>query len=360
MKQTLFLSVLLAVVSPTLLGVEYGYFYGSSTQPSNEVEVPAGSYLRFTNADAREIPWNVGPDSFLVFEVNGQIFREKKGSDQYSYRNRKFIGPCVLSFEFDGENLAYLPYEIHPQDSALSPQIAIPAGQSLYGSNDFLVQYSEDGNQWSNVGIGEINQSSYPKFYRLVLENPNSAIQDTNTNFGFGSTSPYTTTHFYKTVNFPNVDLNAIGGWDNLETELFLHVNNGEVFKFTSYGIVDQQYYFYLNNEHYNNLELGDYSGHGQGASNEVVVVGPATIMMKARDATEDGTDDCISYCIITQMEQAQLSGAVLTVPSGTGTYTLKIQVSDDLNNDWIDLGGTVPDTLSENMRFYRLAAVQN
>ena len=79
-------------------------------------------------------------------------------------------------------------------------------------------------------------------------------------------------------------------------------------------------------------------------------------------DAAPDDQEvaDLLSYSITTQLEQAQLSGAVLTVPSGAGTYTLKIQVSDDLNNDWIDLGGTVPDTLSENMRFYRLVAVQN
>lgn len=346
----------MTVLCTSLSSAEYGYFYGSSTQLSNQVVVPAGSYLRLTNANVRQIPWNVGPDSFLVFEVNGQTFREKKGSDQFYYNNREFIGPCVLSFEFDGENLAYLPYEIHPQDSALSPQIAIPAGQSLYGSDDFLVQYSEDGNQWSNVGIGEINQSSYPKFYRLVLENPNSAIQDTNTNFGFGSTSPHTTTHFYKTVNFPNHYI----AWDSIDYEAFLHVNSGEVLKFTKYGFSDQEYRFYLNNEHFNNLELTAYRGRGVGAENEVVIVGPASIMMKANNATEDGTEDCISYSIITQMEQAQLSGAVLTVPSGTGTYTLKIQVSDDLNNDWIDLGGTGPDTLSENMRFYRLVAVQN
>ena len=352
MKQTLFLSVLQAVLSSTLLGVEYGYFYGSSTQPSNQVVVPAGKFLTISTGSTSG--YRLEADDNLCIEAEGQIFKARKGTSHYSFSGKSFYGPCTIYYEFNNNNTGYLPFKISSVEVNQSPQIAIPAGQNLLNINDFVIQFSEDGISWSNVNAGIIYQSNSPKFYRLVLENPNTTIQQLNANFGFGSSNPTTTAYTHKIVNAKPSN--------KYELSHFLTLNEGEVFRPTSGFIIDQHYHIYFSNEHIStSIKAFEYYRPTTITHPDAAIKGPANLFYKVDAAPDDQeVADLLSYSITTQLEQAQLSGAVLTVPSGAGTYTLKIQVSDDLNNDWIDLGGTVPDTLSENMRFYRLVAVQN
>ncbi|MGC6455333.1 MAG: hypothetical protein ACON46_02250, partial [Coraliomargaritaceae bacterium] len=162
MKQTLFLSVLLAVVCSTLLGVEYGYFYGSSTQPSNQVEVPAGKFLTISTGKTSD--YRLDGDDNLCIETEGQIFKARKGTSHTSFSGKSFYGPCTIYYEFNNNSTGYLPYKISSVEVNQSPQIAIPAGQNLLNTTDFVIQFSEDGISWSNVNAGIIYQSSSPKF----------------------------------------------------------------------------------------------------------------------------------------------------------------------------------------------------
>lgn len=342
--------LLFSVLCNSLLAVEYGYItVEEGEQHSDKVFVPAG--FKFVINETGTSNWRLDGSDNICIDRDGETLKSAKGSGNYTWPNKEIYGPCEVYLEVNGQNSysrPFLPYSIESLAYTSSQNIVIPANEVLE-NNDLIIQYSEDLNNWSNVSSGIVSQGSTPKYFRLLMENINNEIQQANINFGFGSNSPQSVSYHQK---FMESSLPVSG--------IFLSLNEGEVFRPLKNASFNTPITFkiYYTNHHFNELLVFEYYNDNS-ITGAVALIGPATLTYFKEGSSVNSNDAMLAYSITTNLEQAQLSGGTLTIPSGNSTYNVKIQYSEDLTNDWIDLQSGA-DIDSSNIRFYRLTAVQN
>ena len=339
------------LLSTSLSAVEYGYFTNVPGEYiSNKVSVPSGSYLRILNQNTGSDFGFDGQDN-LCMDYQGEVYKERHYANT-TFPNKTFYGPCEVYLEIthNPSNKRYLPYLIDSLNDDSKEILAIPANQNIENT-DLIIQFSEDTLTWTNISSGTVNQTSNPKFFRLVLENISNEMQTVNNNFGFGLGNPNTTQykHF------------GLDSSDYLNNNTFYHLmnlNDGETFIPLDGGLpngVTLKVHF--DDANFSKQFAFEYNDRSSG---EAFIKGPATLYFKKEGGPhQDSTSTRFAYPykIITNLTEAQLSGGMITIPAGSSTYTVKIQYSEDLSSDWIDLQNGA-EINSSNLRFYRLTAV--
>ena len=349
---------LLAYISTDWNGTEAGNLIiaedsGEAFTESNRVNVPAGSVLKTANAFVYH-DFSDGTDE-LVISTKGQEFVMLNGGST-SFANRQIYGPCEVFLRIsDFQNkVRFLPYWIESISTSSGSTLVIPASQSVAGS-DLIIQASSDMIEWSNVNYGSIVQSNYPKYFRLVINNPAEGILSTNRNFGFGDSQPMSTSILSKII--PKDPEN-----NSHPPKTLLSLSEGEIFRPLNDITFQGVRYFFTNDlitlpRQFMETDGGDHNNHS--SVGQIYIVGPAVIYYYIDDSNQI-SDSLVYYSIITQLEDYALSGGSITIPSGTGSYDLKIQYSEDLTSDWIDLQQGVGFPSVSTMRFYRLIATPN
>ena len=330
----------------SLSAVEYGYFTNVPGEYiSNKVSVPSGSYLRILNQNTG-MDFGFDGEDNLCMDYQGEVYKQWHYGNTV-FPNKTFYGPCEVYLEIthNPSNKRYLPYLIDSLNDESKEILAIPANQNIENT-DLIIQFSEDTLTWTNISSGTVSQTSNLKFFRLVLENISkkyrllTIIGNPNTtqykHFGLDSTDYLNNGTYYHLLNLNDGEtfIPLDGGLNNGVT-LKVHFDDANF---------DKQFAF----------EYSDWS------VGEAFIKGPATLYFQKEGGPHPNattTKFAFPYKIISNLSEAQLSGGMITIPAGSSTYTVKIQYSEDLASDWIDLQNGA-EINSSNLRFYRLTAV--
>lgn len=337
MKKLLLLT-LIALCSK-LSAAEYGYFFSSpGDTKSNTVNVGPNEVLEFPNMS--HSGFFIDSIDSLVAVYEEALIEVEKGFSHWAFSGKKIFGPCEVYFSI-GDHFPvtrFLPYKLYEKEGVRTPEnlLVIPANASD-GGMELIVQSSTDSNTWSNITLGNIDQTNQPIFCKLVISGVNNETISANTSFGFGSSNPKTKITYRKFLPA------------GTSASAFLTLDEGQLFvpHYPMLGGGEVKIYANINTELSNVLVCG--------FNNEQVEAfpGPAVLSHNGNGSEKDAL---IQYSIVEEIEQSSLSGGIVTIPAGSGSYAISIQYSDDLVN-WQQMSQGSQPSPSSGIRFFRLAA---
>jgi hypothetical protein len=339
------LSILsLIVLCSKLSAADYGYFFSSPGDlQSNTVNVGPNEVLEFPNVSFTI--FDIFTLDNLVVEYAEATIAVQKGFSHYAFSGKKIYGPCeVHLLSGEGPQIPrFLPFKIYEKEGVFAPEnlLVIPANASD-GGMELIVQSSADSSTWSNITLGDVTQTNQPIFCKLVISGVNNETISANSSFGFGSSNPKTEITYRKFLPAGTSASN------------FLTLNEGQLFvpHYPMLGGGERTLEITANI----NSILSNVSVCEMRHSQIEAFPGPAVLTHSGNSTEEDAI---FSYSIIEEIEQNSMSGGIVTIPAGSGSYAVGIQYSDDLIN-WQQMSQGSQPSPSSGIRFYRLSAVPN
>jgi hypothetical protein len=342
MKYISILVLTLIALCSKLSAADYGYFFSTpgDTQ-SNKVNVGSNEILEFPNVSHSD--YHIDSADSLVAVYEEALIEVEKGTSHWAFSGKKLFGPCevYISIGDHFQITRFLPYKLYEKEGVRTPEnlLVIPANASD-GGMELIVQSSADSSTWSNITLGNIDQTNQPIFCKLVISGVNNETISANTSFGFGSSNPKTEITYQKFLP------------SGTQSEAFLTLNEGQLFvpHFPMLGGGEVIIRAYINSTLSNVFVCG--------YNNEQVEAfpGPAVLSHSGNNSNKDAI---LNYSIVEEIEQNSMSCGIVTIPAGSGSYAVGIQYSDDLVN-WQQMSQGSQPSPSSGIRFYRLSAVAN
>lgn len=327
-----------------LSAAEYGYFFSSpgDTQ-SNTVNVGPNEVLEFPNVNHSN--YYIDSIDSLVAVYEEALIEVEKGTNPWAFSGKKIYGPCEVYISIGDyfQITRFLPYKLYEKEGVRTPEnlLVIPANASD-GGMELIVQSSADSSTWSNITLGNVTQTNQPIFCKLVISGVNNETISANSSFGFGSSNPKTEITYRKFLPAGTSASN------------FLTLDEGQLFvpHYPMLGGGERELKITANiNSILSNVFVCDMR-HTQIEA----FPGPAVLTHSGNSTEEDAI---FSYSIIEEIEQNSMSGGIVTIPAGSGSYALSIQYSDDLVN-WQEMSQGSQPSPSSGIRFFRLSATPN